>query len=446
MKRKTRILYVAIGWIAIISGSVKAQENYTLQQCTEIALKQSLQLKADALDLEHTNASIKQAYSSVLPNISINGSYQYSPQVQANVIPAETFGGPEGSYTAARLGVPQTTSATAELSQTIYNQSTFIALKAAKIMVAENQLQIKSSQEDLAYNVAATYFNIQYLLKQEEFTGALLQNTETLLQSTTEQLAAGLATQTDLDRLTVTRDNTKANLESLKNNKTKYYNLLKVLMNLPLDQVISIEGFKENEVGVIPTSEYNAEEKTNYLQLMQRKSVAELEYKNIRAGYLPTLSLFANYGLYGYYSDANPFKYINDKFYPTSTIGIRLKVPVFDGFSIKYQAIQKQIDISKIEIQAQQTLQQNEKEVADAYADIQSNLITYENQKRNLALAQKVMTDINQQYQSGIARVTDVINTTSDLQTAQNNFVTALINLKQAEITLKKAQGTLLPQ
>lgn len=446
MKRKTRILYAAIGWMAIISGSVKAQEIYTLQQCTEIALTQSLQLKADALDLEHTTALIKQGYSSVLPNININGSYQYSPQVQASVIPAETFGGPEGSYSVARLGVPQTKSATAELTQTIYNQATFIGLKAAKIMVSGNQLQIKSSREDLAYNVAATYFNIQYLLKQEELTGLLLQNTETLLQSTTEQLAAGLATQTDVDRMTVTRDNTKANLESLKNNKTKYYNLLKVLMNIPLNQVISIEGFNENGIGAIPTSDYNAQEKTNYLQLMQRKNVAELEYKRIRAGYVPTLSLFANYGFYGYYSDANPFKNINDRFYPTSTIGVRLKIPVFDGFNIKYQAKQKQIDISKIEIQAQQVLQQNEKEVADAYADIQSNLITYENQKRNLTLAQKVMTDINQQYQSGIARVSDVINTASDLQTAQNNYVTALINLKQAEITLKKAQGTLLPE
>lgn len=446
MNRKIRVVLAVLGLLVVTQEKVEAQQTYSLEQCTQIALKQSLQLKADALDLEKTNASIRQAYSALLPDISLTGAYQYSPQVQANVIPAETFGGPEGTYTVARLGVKQTKYATAELSQNLYNPSALIGLKAAKMVVIGNQLQIKSSQEDLVYNVAATYYNIQSLVKQEELTRLNLQNTEVLLESTTEQLKAGLATQTDVDRLTVTRDNTKASLESLQNNKEKYYNLLKVLMNVPLDQPVTIDTFNDNEVTPLVESNYDAKQKTNYLQIMQNKRVAELDYKNIKAGYLPTLSLFANYGLYGYNSNANPFETINNKFYPTSTIGIRLKLKVFDGFNTRYQAKQRQIYISKLEVQAQQTLQQNERGVADAIADIRSNLITYENQKRNLALAQKVMVDIHQQYQSGLVKVSDVINTTNDLNTAQNNYVTAIINLKQAEINLKKAQGTLLPQ
>jgi outer membrane protein TolC len=445
MKRKTFMAFAVLALTVMARGRVEAQQTYSLQQCTEIALKQSLQLKADALDLAKTDASIQQAYSALLPSITVNGSYQYAPQVQASVIPAETFGGPEGTYTAARLGVRQTKYATAELTQNVYNPSALIGLKAAKILVTGNQLQIRSSQEDLVYNVAATYYNIQSLMKQEELTKLNLQNTEALLQSTTDQLKAGLATQTDVDRLTVTRDNTLANLESLQNNKEKYYNLLKVLMNVPLSEPVTIDAFLENEVTVVQETSYEAKQKTNYLQLMQSKRVAELDYKNIKAGYLPTLSLFASYGLYGYNNTANPLENINGRFYPTSAVGIRLKVTVFDGFDIRYKARQRQMEINKLDVQALQTLQQNEKDVADALADIRSNLVTYGNQKRNLALAQKVMADINQQYQSGIVRVSDVINTTNDLQTAQNNYVTALINLKQAEINLKKAQGTLLP-
>nr|WP_293296840.1 TolC family protein [Allomuricauda sp.] len=436
-----RLIFLLI----LISGIAQAQENYTLEQCTEIALKQSLQLKADAIDLDKTNASIKQAYSALLPNININGSYQYSPEVQTSVLPAESFGGTAGTYMAAQLGLEQTTYAAAELTQNLYNPSAIIALKAAKILVAGNQLQIKSSKEDLVYNVAATYYSLQSLLKQEELTRLSLDNTEELLKSTSDQLKAGLATETDVDRLTVTRDNTKANLESLQNNKQKYYNLLKVLMNMPLSQLISIQPFSNDEVVSLLSNEVNGTQRTNYQQLMQNKKVAELQYKNIKAGYLPTLSFFANYGYYGYNSDFSPFKYVNDKFYPASTIGIRLKIPVFDGFNIKYQAKQQQLEIGKLDVQAQQTLQQNEKEVADALADLNSNMITYGNQKRNLELAQKVMKDINRQYQSGIVKVSDVINTTSDLQTAQNNYVTALINIKQAELDLKKAQGKLLP-
>ncbi|HEY8936651.1 MAG TPA: TolC family protein, partial [Cyclobacteriaceae bacterium] len=156
MNRKAFIFYTVCWLIAMAQESAKAQQTYSLQQCIETALKQSLQLKADALDLDKTNASISQAYSSLLPSISLNGSYQYAPQVQASIIPAETFGGPAGSYTAARLGVHQTKYATAELNQNLYNASALIGLKAAKILVTGNQLQIRSSQEDLVYNVSAT--------------------------------------------------------------------------------------------------------------------------------------------------------------------------------------------------------------------------------------------------------------------------------------------------
>lgn len=436
---------IAIAYISLSPIVVRAQQTYTLQQCTEIALKQSLQLKADALDLDKTNASIGEAYSSLLPNISAKGSYQYAPQVQATVIPAETFGGPAGTYTAARLGVAQTKSVTAELTQNIYNPSALIALKAAKILVNGNQLQIRSSQEDLVYNVAAAYYNIQSLLKQEELTSQSLSNTEALLSSTTEQLRAGLATQTDVDRLSVTRDNSRANLEGMQNSKEKYYNALKILMNIPLSEPLAVDSFGYNELTVASAIDFNAMQKTNYLQLMQNRRVAELQYKNIRSGFLPTISLYANSGLSGYYVNANPFKNINDKFYQSSAVGIKFSHPIFDGFSIKYRARQKQIEIKKYDVQAEQTIQQTEKDVADANADIRSNLITYQNQKRNLALAQKVMADINQQYKSGLVKVSDVINTTTDLQTAQNNFVTAIINIKQAELNLKKAQGTLIP-
>lgn len=427
-----------------VNQTIFAQQNYTLEQCIEIALEQSLQLKSDALDLDQTNASIRQAYSAVLPHISINGSYQFSPQVQASIIPAETFGGPVGTYSVAKLGIAQTKSASAELSQTIFNPSAFISLKAAKLMVSGNDLQVKSTKENLVYNITATYYAIQSILKQEELTGQNIQNTDSLLKITIESLDAGLTTQTDVDRLTVTRENTLAGLESLRNNKEKYYNLLKVLMNIKLKESITIEQFSENESVNATITEVDITQKTNYQQLVYQKQMTEFELKNAKSGYMPSLSFFANYGYYGYYDNANPFKIINDRFYPSSSIGVRLNVPIFDGLYTKNLVEQKKIELQKIDVMAEQVTQQNEQAVADALADLRSNLITYENQQRNLELAQKVMKDINHQYQLGLVNVTDIINTTKDLQTAENNYLTALINIKLAELNLKQAQGTLL--
>ncbi len=446
-ERQIHIVFLLTS-LCCMNIKTRAQTDYTLQQCIDKALQNSLQVKVDTYDLERTKASVQQAYSSLLPTISGSASYQYSFQVSTSILPAEAFGGPAGTYQALKFGVPQTKSASLSLSQTLFNASSLIALKAAKAVVNLNELQIQSSKEDLVYNVSATYYNIQSIVKQIELSNQSLGNTEALLNATQDQLKAGLATQTDADRLMVSRDNSKANIEGLENSKEKYYNLLKTLMNVALSETMAVLPFIEDETGLSLLQEpaFDPKLKTNYLQAIQNKNIAMLQRKNILGGYLPTLSLTGNYGASGSYTNADPSKSINDRWYPTSSFGISLKVPIFDGFSIKYQARQKELEIIKYETQAEQYNQQNNKDVADAFTDLKSNFITYQIQQRNLTLAQKVMKDIDSQYKNGLVKVSDFLNSNTDLQTAQNNYVAALINIKQAELNLRKAQGKLINQ
>lgn len=441
---KRTLLLLAFCYLAEVS---MAQTPLTLQQCIDTALDRSLQLKSDNLDLAKTRAYIGQEYSNFLPTISASGSYQYYFQVQEQLIPAGLFGGTPGKYIAASLTAPQSKTFSAKLTQTLFDASSLIALKAAKVEVNLNQLQIRSSKEDLVYNVSATYYNIQSILKQQQLAQSNLETTQALLQVTTDQLKAGLATQTDADRLTVQRDNNAATVESTGNNLEKEFNLLKVLMNVPLESNITlpVEEYDESVTAATQAAAvFNPAQKTNYLQVLENKKVALLQKQNIAAGYLPSLSLSGSYGISGYNTNADPFENLNNKWYPASYVSLNLSIPIFDGFSKKYQLRQQETVIKKYDVQAEQTLQQNSKDVANAYADLKSNYITLQTQQRNLQLAQKVLTDINTQYKSGIAKLTDALNAQSDLQTAQNNYLTALINIRQAILDLKKAQGILI--
>ena len=119
-----------------------AQRPYTLQECIDTALQKSLQLKSDNYDLAKTRAGIGQAYSSLLPSVSASGSYQYYFKLQKQVIPADVFGGTAGKYEAISLSVPQSKSLSLQLNQTLFNASSLIALKAAKVEVNLNELQI----------------------------------------------------------------------------------------------------------------------------------------------------------------------------------------------------------------------------------------------------------------------------------------------------------------
>jgi outer membrane protein TolC len=444
-KMKKLLVLLTLACWAALPGM--AQRSYSLQECIDTALQKSLQVKSDNYDLAKTKAGIGEAYSSLLPSVSASASYQYYFQLQKQVIPASVFGGPAGKYEATSLSTPQSKSLGLQLNQPLFNASSLIALKAAKVEVGLNELQIRSSKEDLVYNVSATYYNIQSVLKQQALAQENLANEEALLTVTSDQFKAGLATQTDLDRLTVQRDNTRATLQNTSNSLEKQYNLLKLLMNVPLESNVLVAQEEFNDDGAFLTRQnttIDLTQKTNYKQIMQNKEVADLQRRNIKAGYLPSLSLGANYGLYGYNSNANPFQNLNHTWYPASYFSLNLSVPIFDGFRKKYQIREQEIAIRKYDVQAEQTLQQNRKDVADANADLKSNYITLQSQKRNLALAQKVLADINTQYKSGLVKLTDAINSESELETAQNNYINALINIKQAELNLRKANGTLL--
>jgi outer membrane protein TolC len=438
-----RLFFLTLGIAAGLAGS--SQRPYTLQECVDTALAKSLQIKSDNYDLAKTQASIGEAYSSLLPSVSASASYQYYFQLQKQVIPASVFGGAAGKYEATSLSTPQSKSVGAQLNQTLFNASSLIALKAAKVAVGVNELQIRASKEDVVYNVSATYYNIQSILKQQALVRENLTTDEALLNVTVDQFGAGLATQTDLDRLTVQRDNTWATLQNTSNSLEKQYNMLKLLMNMSLESKITVVQDDYDEAGALQQKmDADLTQKTNYRQVLENKKVTDLQRRNIKSGYLPSLSLGASYGLNGYNSNANPLKNINDSWYPASYVSLSLSVPLFDGFRKKYQIREQEINLRKYDVQAEQTMQQNRKDVANANADLQSNYLTLQSQKRNLVLAQKVLADINTQYKSGIVKLTDAINSQSELETAQNNYITALINIKQAELDLKKANGTLL--
>ncbi len=447
MKAYKHWVYVGMLWIAwSLPSKLIAQNTYSLQSCVDAALKNNLQVEASQLDLARANAQIDKAKSGLYPNIHFSTQYQYQFKVPVQLIPADVFGGPVGVYTAAQLSVPQTKTVGLQLQQALFNPSVLIALKAAKIVVSMSDLQVKNTKEELVYNVMATYYNIQSLMAQANLLRENTQRLESLLQHLSTLQKAGLATQIDVERLSISKENTQANIEATQNTIDKYLNLLKTLMNEPLEKAIALESFQEKDVPVPSTPSVFAapSNRTNYLQVLEQKNGALLEAQNIKAGALPRLYLTGTQGFSGFYTNANPFENLNNRWYPSTAVALQLSFPIFDGFARKNDMKIKSLEIKKMDLQLQQIQQQNNQEVANALADLKSNFITYQNQKRNLLLAQKVQEDINLQYKSGLAKITDVLNTEIELKNAQNNYLGALINIKLAELNLKKAQGTLL--
>ncbi|XHR94958.1 TolC family protein [Mucilaginibacter sp. UC70_90] len=431
-----------------ISARLLAQSPYTLKQCIDSALKNNLNIQSAGFDLKKAEEQKKEAVASFLPQVSATGQYQYYTKVPSQLIPSSLFGGGNNApkYVTGSFNLAQSTQANAKLDQTLYNGQFLIALKAAKANTNIYTVQLKSSKEDVAYNVGATYYNIQSLTKKVDLFTDNLANSDKLINAMKLKLDNGIATKTDYNRLLVSRESINASLISTRGQLQQQLVQLKFLMGKSLSDSLAVEvDAGQNSLPALLANESGNSSKRTDIQLLQaQKVVGELEKLNIKAGYQPTLSFTTSYGTTGYNDKFQPFSNINGKWFNSSSIGLNLSIPIYDGGKKRSQIRQKNIELQQYDTKIQLYKQQADKEIATAVISYNTNVVTLQSQYSNVQLANKIYLDRQLQFQNGIVSLKDVLDAKNDLIDAQNTFISALVNTRTAELDLKKAKGELL--
>ncbi|MBK9012634.1 MAG: TolC family protein [Saprospiraceae bacterium] len=162
-----------------------------------------------------------------------------------------------------------------------------------------------------------------------------------------------------------------------------------------------------------------------------------------KASYYPTLSFFASYN---YEWQANKLNEItNGNFWTDySQVGIRLNIPVFDGFFKKSQVQTAQLNILQTGQNynlAKLGLQLNHEA---AVTSLKSN----QNTLRSIVEIRKVAEDVyrvaQSRYKEGLAPITELLDAETSLRQTQSNYITTLAQIKLAEIEILSANGLLL--
>lgn len=430
--------------ITCVSAVRSAQgQAYSLEDCIRVALGANQELLNSRLDVQATTFRIKEVKSAMLPTIDIMGQSLYYKDLPSQYAPASAFGGPEGEYTKMTLNMKQTTSATVQVTQNLYNHAVITGVRVAKVAGELASIQEQVVREDLTYNVAATFYSVQVL---NDNLARLRQNIVNL--------------QKTIDVNRVLKDNDlvsdnvhhrmQINLENLQNQyenqhllADKNLTLLKYLMNIPVDQHVSIDSFDYAETFAVLQDNDISQRPDIRLQQTQVK-LSQLEKKSIAAGYYPALTNKFSYGYTAYYDQFGPGKQINNDWIRSSYFTLTLKIPVFDGFQKQSQIRQKDIVMQK-NINTLNMMRANaEKELQDATQNYGANRNLLVSNKKSLDLAEQLFNSAQGEYEQGITSVTEFLNAQNDLSNARTNYSTALLNLKLAELSLRKANGTLL--
>lgn len=440
-RRKTLFLSV----FALLFGGflVNAQEKLSLKDAINYALENKADAKKAKLSVENSEHLIAEVRSRALPQINASGNLMYNPILQEMAMPGEIVGLP-GQTLLVAFGQKWTALGGVHLSQNLFDYSVFTGLKATKTTREFYKVNEQLTQEQVIEAVAKSYYQ-NFITKQKlETINETLENTQKVQNTIQGLVDNGLAKKIDLDRIKVTVVNLNSTKLQLENAVKLQENSLKFLIGMQIDKPIELV---EESIEITPVllATPDVKKLTQYQILETQKQLLVYNKESFKAAYYPTLSLTANYNYQGL-GDKLPFgKTPAEGVYWTdfSTIGLNLNIPIFSGFRTRSQVRQAQNQLDVLEADMQEAELALNFAFENAKTQINNSVITIENQKENVKLAQEVLDNTQNNYLNGLATLTDLIEAENSLAEAKNNYSNALLEYKVAEIELIKSKGEL---
>jgi outer membrane protein len=214
-------------------------------------------------------------------------------------------------------------------------------------------------------------------------------------------------------------------------------------MNMPQkDSLILADSITEDKIkNNILADDYKYEDRKEYQFLQIGKTLNEYNVRRYKLSKLPTLAAFGSYSKNAQRQTFDFFK--GGQWFTTSLVGLRLSVPIFDGFARNSRIEKAKIEVQRSNNNIEQLKSSIDNDVVQARLKITAAVVTLDNQKRNIELAEKVYNTTKIKYEQGLGNNQEIYNAQTELKVAQNNYYSALYDAIIAKVDYLKATGKL---
>ena len=415
----------------------------TAQEAVDYALKNTVQVKNALLSVQAQKQSNREITAAALPQINGNLNYTNYLNIPTSLLPGEFFGQP-GTYIPVQFGVKHNLTYGVDVQQLLFDGQVFVGLQARQTSMDYAQKAVEVTQEQIKANVLKIYYQVQAGREQILTIDANIERFEKLFGDTREIFKNGFAEKLDVDKTEVTLTNLKTEKLRTENQITVAIHGLKLLMGMPtkdslvLKDCVREDQLKEN----ILDDTYTYGDRKEFQQIELQEKLNKYNVKRYQLTYIPTLSVSGNYSRNAQRQSFDFLK-TGKQWFSTTFIGVKLAVPIFDGFArdarikgAKIALLQTQNSIDNLKLSI-------DKEVEDARVNIKTALASMDYQKKNMALAEAVYNQTKLKFEQGLGSNTEITTAQSELTTAQNNFYAALYDAIIARVDYLKATGKL---
>jgi len=434
---------LALGLLLLPAGRALGQEVLTLRAAVRYALAHKAEARKAGLDLANAQNLIDEARANALPQVNVSAGMTYNAIIQKVALDGALAGMP-GTTILMEMGQKWQSTPVVSLSQQLFNQTVFTGLKAARTTREFYRINEELTEEQLIERVANAYYGVYQTRQQMETVRTNLASTERTHGVVSGLHDAGLARKIDLDRTAVAINNLKATEQQLQNALDLQENALKFAIGMDIALPIALPEETFEMDGAILAEVDGVDGRTELRALRKQLELLDLNRKAMESQYYPTLSLSANYGYVGYGGRLPVFSsHPSVSWSNFSGISLNLAFPVFNGFATRAKIRQAKVDIQKAQLDMEDARLALSLGNENAKAQVRNSLLTVRTNRENVQLARDVLADTQNNYRTGLATLTDLLDAERAYADAQNNLTTSLLGYKVAEVQLIKANGNL---
>jgi outer membrane protein TolC len=423
---------------ALCAQEVRPKMALSYRKSIEIALAPDgntrVQLAEEAI--QEAKAKKSEAFSALLPNVDASWSARSFTQdlqtfgLSINIPPQFGFSIP------SFVGPVSVYDLRATATQTIFDLSSIRRWQAAGAQVSAAKLDTEQARLDTSALVAKAYLNAARAETAVQTAQANIELAERELKLADSQKAAGTGTGLDIVRAQVQVATQKQVLIAAKEDReTSRLNLLRA-MNLSLDLDFDLTDPLKYESVEIPDAAKAVQQaiaaRPDLKAEQSRERAAKLSYDAARYERLPSVGASGDYGDIGTSVDM---------LRPTRTVGVNVKLPLFDGGRRDAQRAEAASDRRSEAIRKHDLLQQAENTVRTAIEALRSADDQAKVTIEALALSEKELEQAERRYKSGITTSLEVTDAQTQLSRARENKDAAVYRQRAANIDLLAALG-----
>lgn len=435
MKQLVVILTSLFVWIPAL-----AQRTLTLEECLKIGIENNLSLAGSRNELRKAKHLLSENRAKLLPQINAVAGFNDNFNPPVSVTDGSAYGNP---YNVTKT-LQYNASAGLQLQMPLYNQTVYTAIDIARTMNELNRLSYEKAREDLMLQISKMYYLGQNTVEQL----GLIQENRARLQELRDITQAffdnGMAMEVDVKRVNINLENLQVQYDNAKSMLVQQLNLLKYVMDYPAEEEIALTPVNPEQVESVSLTGLRSD--LYELQLLEsQEKLAGQQKELIRQGYLPSLSLTGSW-MYSAYTDKARHWFHSgpsNHWYPSSGLGLTLRVPIFDGLDKRARIRKARIDEENARLNYENMRKNMETQYLNATNDLMNNQRNFQKQKDNYLLAEEVYQVTTDRYREGIASMTEVLQDEMRMSEAQNNYLSAHYNYQVANLTLLKLTGQL---